>query len=328
MMELQKSFDKEEWDNFILDNGGHPLQLWGWGAVKAAHGWTADRFFLYDQDDPDRILAAAQVLTRKLPYPLRAFSYIPRGPVGESETAKNTLLELLAPSVRKNNKSVALAVEPDTVSFTPPKGWHKTSNAVLPAATISLDLSQPESQLLADMAKKTRQYIRKSAAEAGDIRQVRTKEDLQTVLDIYHQTAKRAGFRLHDDHYYADVFNNMADNSIIYATYKDGTPIAFLWLALSASTAFELYGGVNETGQELRANYALKWHAIRKAKEWGLTVYDFGGLISGGVSIFKQGWANEETHLAGTYDTALSPLYRVWSKGLPAGKRVVRRLKR
>lgn len=320
---LQKCHDREQWDDYVLDHSGHPLQLWGWGKVKASHGWHADRFFLFDEET-DEVIAAAQVLTRKLPFPFKAFSYIPRGPIGEG----TDILDQLADYVKREYKSVSLSVEPETVEFTPPLGWQKATNSVLPAHTIALDLKQPESQLLADMAKKTRQYIRKSAAETVEIRQVRTKAELSAVLDIYHHTAKRAHFSLHSDQYYIDVFNDLADNAIIFATYEGDMPIAFLWLAISAATAYELYGGVTERGQELRVNYALKWHAIRKAKEWGLTTYDFGGLITGGVATFKQGWSNQETELAGTYDKPLSPLYNTWTKGLPAAKKIVRKLKR
>jgi lipid II:glycine glycyltransferase (peptidoglycan interpeptide bridge formation enzyme) len=83
---------------------------------------------------------------------------------------------------------------------------------------------------------------------------------------------------------------------------------------------------MNEQGQQLRINYALKWHAIRKCKEWGIERYDMNGLLNDGVSTFKQGFAAHENMLAGTYDYALSPLYVIWSKGLPLAKKGVRTL--
>jgi peptidoglycan pentaglycine glycine transferase (the first glycine) len=324
MSELQKINDKETWDDFVLDNGGHPLQLWGWGQVKTAHGWQADRLVLASEQGD--YIAGAQVLTRRLPYPFKAFSYIPRGSVGDSGET-NQLLDEAARFVSEEYGSVALSIEPATTEFEKPEGWRRGVNSVLPAETILLDLSLSESQLLTNMAKKTRQYIRKSAAEQGVIKQVKTTEQVKEVLEIYHQTAQRAGFNIHDDQYYYDVFTSMADHGIIFATYEGDQPIAFLWIALSESIAFELYGGVTERGQELRANYALKWHAILKMKEWGITSYDFGGLINGGVTTFKQSWAIEETVLAGTFDKPLSPLYNLWTKGLPTAKKLVRRLR-
>jgi len=324
MIELQKCADKEQWDEYQLEHGAHPLQLWGWGQVKSGHGWTAERVFAYDDD---QIVGSAQVLIRHLPLPLRSFAYVPRGPIAEP-AFREEFLNALGAMVKRDHKSVALAIEPGVTDFEAPEGWKRSTNKVLSAETILLDLKKSESDLLTDMAKKTRQYIRKSAAEGITIKPVRTKEELEKCLHIYRQTADRAKFNLHQNQYYLDVFHQMNDHSPIFAAYLDDQPIAFLWLAISADTAYELYGGMNEDGQRLRANYALKWYAIRKVKEWGLSEYDFGGLVVGGVSVFKQGWASEETVLAGTFEKPLSPLYSLWNKGLPVAKSVSQRLKR
>jgi peptidoglycan pentaglycine glycine transferase (the first glycine) len=324
MIEIQKCADKEQWDEFVLENNGHPLQLWGWGQVKAGHGWTAERVLAYSDDE---VVGAAQVLIRKLPFPFKSFAYMPRGPIVE-DAYRDQLLDAVATMVKRDYKSVALSIEPDTTDFEAPKGWVKSANRVLPPRTILLDLKKPESELLNDMVKKTRQYIRKSSAEGITIKQVRTREALERCLDIYRQTSSRAKFNLHSDQYYLDVFNLMNDHSPVWAAYVDDSPIAFLWLGITADTAFELYGGMNDDGQRLRANYALKWHVIRKMKEWGLGRYDFGGLINDGVSTFKQSWTSEETVFSGTFDKPLSPAYALWSKGLPAAKAILQKLRR
>jgi peptidoglycan pentaglycine glycine transferase (the first glycine) len=326
MTTLRLCQDQEVWDDYVLEEEGHPLQLWGWGQVKATHGWTTDRLFAYD--DNDEVVAAAQVLTRRLPAPLKAFSYIPRGPVGEKGSSLE-FLELVADFVKREHKSVAVSIEPDSETFVIPEGWKRAANSILPRQTIVLDLTLSDSDLLAAMVKKTRQYIRKSASENMVIRQVRGREEIDKCLAIYHQTSKRAKFDLHKDQYYYDVFNMLSDHSPIFAAFVDNEPVAFLWLAISADTAFELYGGVNEKGQELRLNYALKWHAIRKTREWGLSRYDFGGLLGdgAGVTTFKKSWTDHETELVGTFDKPLSPFYSLWNSGLPTAKKVVRRLK-
>jgi lipid II:glycine glycyltransferase (peptidoglycan interpeptide bridge formation enzyme) len=177
------------------------------------------------------------------------------------------------------------------------------------------------------MAKKTRQYIRKSGQEGLTIRRVKTRDMLADCLHIYRETATRAGFSLHEDDYYYDIFDKMGDASVVLAAANEHGPVAFLWLAVSADTAFELYGGMSDEGQALRANYALKWQAITTCKKWGVKHYDLNGLLNDRISTFKKGFANHETMLAGTYDYPLSPLYGVWSKALPAGKKIVRRVK-
>lgn len=316
--------NKNEWDDYIIEHGGHPLQLWGWGDVKSAHGWGAHRLFFDNHDQQPS--GAVQVLIRKLPWPLRSIAYVPRGPVTDNSN-REVLLDELAKYIKHTYHSVVVSIEPDNVEYSTPKGWIKSVNHILPAHTIVLDLNQNESKLLNDMSKKTRQYIRKSASEAIDVRLIQDKKELGKCLDIYHATAKRAKFDMHKDQYYYDVFDRLGDHSLVFAAYFDDQPIAFLWLAISADTAFELYGGMNEFGQQLRANYMLKWHAIRKCKEWGLARYDFGGLLEGGVTTFKAGWADRETELAGTFDKPLSIFYGIWTRGLPMAKSIIRRLK-
>lgn len=323
MIELQRCNDKDQWDDFILENGGHPLQLWEWGQVKAGHGWKPERVFAYNEDEK---VGAAQVLVRRLPSPFRSFAYVPRGPYANKEY-QDEFLNALAVLVKRDHKSLAVSIEPDTEEFTKPNGWVRSTNKILSAETILLDLRKPESELLADMAKKTRQYIRKSATSVK-IRQVKNRADVEACLALYKQTAQRAEFNLHNDQYYLDVFAQMQEYSPIFIAYEGDEPVAFLWLAISSETAYELYGGVNDRGQELRANYALKWHVIRKVKEWGVERYDFGGLVAGGVSVFKQNWSEDITVLAGTFDKPLSPLYTLWSKGLPLAKRTLQKVRR
>lgn len=323
MMTLKQCQDKDEWDEYVLENGGHPFQLWGWGELKVAHGWKADRLFFYIDND---ISGAVQVLVKPLPWPFQSLAYIPRGPI-VSDDNREGLLNELPDYIKRVHKSVAISVEPDSEEFTAPEGWIKSKTRILPPKTILLDLKKSDSGLLSAMAKKTRQYIRKSAAEDIVIKRVKTKKQLQECMDIYHETSKRAGFSLHDDRYYTDAFDKLEDNSQIFASYVDDKPIAFLWLAISEKTAYELYGGMNDLGQNLRANYNLKWHAIRKCQGWGIERYDFGGLIDGGVSTFKLAWTDAPTELAGTFDKPLSKFYKTWITALPKAKKIIRKIK-
>lgn len=311
------------WDDEILSRGGHPLQLWGWGETKAAHNWKVERVFIKSGDE---IVGAAQLLVRKLPTPFKALVYIPRGPVS-GEKDRVVTLRALAEHAKSVHGAVAISAEPDWESFPEVEGWRQSANTILIPRTLILNLTNTEEVLMADMTKKTRQYIRKSGNEAIEIRQVKGREELDGCLAIYKETAQRAGFGIHADMYYYDIFDNLGEHSPVFAAFANGKPIAFLWLAISQETAFELYGGMNDEGQRLRANYALKWHVIRTMKKWGISRYDFNGLLNDGVSTFKQGFASHEDMLAGTYDKPLSPLYGVWVKALPAAKKILQKIK-
>ena len=312
----------DEWDDEILARGGHPLQLWGWGETKAAHNWRVARVFVREDG---LLVGAAQLLIRDLPKPFNALVYVPRGPVADKEN-REVVLEAVAGHAKQAYAAVSLSIEPDWEEMPKLQGWRKSENTILIPRTLILDLTKTEDELLAVMAKKTRQYIRKSGGEGLDIRKVK-REELAACLEIYKQTASRAGFALHNDQYYYDIFDNLGEHSPVFAAFYEERPVAFLWLAISEETAFELYGGMNDEGQHLRANYALKWHAITMTKKWGIGRYDFNGLLNDGVSTFKQGFADHENMLAGTYDKPLSSFYTIWTKALPAAKKIVRKLK-
>ena len=323
MTTVQICEKQTEWDVEILARGGHPLQLWGWGQVKAAHNWQVSRVFVYSGDQS---IGAAQLLIRPLPKLFNALVYIARGPVCDKQD-REAVLDALADHVKITYSAVALTVEPDWEEMPDIDGWHESTNTILIPRTLILDLQQPEDELQAAMTKKTRQYIRKSASEDVEVRKVKNREELDACLAIYKQTAQRAGFALHDDQYYYDIYDEMGDHSLVMAAFHKGEPLAFLWLAISEATAFELYGGMNDLGQQLRSNYTLKWQTIQLAKKWGIERYDFNGLLNDGVSTFKQSFARHENMLVGTYDKSLSPLYVVWDKGLPWAKKVIRKIK-
>lgn len=324
MISVKACDNKVTWDEEVLSRGGHPLQLWGWGEVKAAHNWRVDRVLILDGEE---MIGLAQLLVRSLPGPFGALVYVPRGPV--AETAQQAeVLGALADYAKQQYKAVALTIEPDWQAMPPIKDWRPSGNTILIPRTLIIDLHQTEDELLAQMTKKTRQYIRKSANSAVTVRRVKGREELASCLAIYKQTATRAGFALHDDNYYYDIFDKLGEYSPVMAAFVDNRPVAFLWLAISQTTAFELYGGMNDEGQQLRANYTLKWQAIRTMKKWGIDRYDLNGLLNDGISTFKQGFSDHEDMLVGTYDKPLSPLYFVWNIALPAAKKVMRTLKK
>jgi peptidoglycan pentaglycine glycine transferase (the first glycine) len=326
---VEQCTDRAAWDAAVTEQQGHPMQLWGWGQTKAQHGWSVDRVLV--RAPGGELVGSAQLLVKRLPFPFRSLTYIARGPQA-SDGAAPAVLDAVAGYVRTAHHSVVLTIEPDwdadspSAQALPSAGWQPTQNTILIGRTLILDLGKSEDELLGAMTKKTRQYIRKSSREDVTYRRVE-REDLAQVLSVYRQTADRAGFGIHEDQYYLDIFDNLGDSSPVYAAWQGSNVIAFLWLAVSGTTAFELYGGMNDAGSSLRANFSLKWTAITAMKAAGVTRYDFNGLLNDGVSQFKFGFASHEDLLAGTWDKPLSPLYPVYATALPLARRGVRQVR-
>lgn len=325
MIRVERSDDQTAWDDYVIEHDGHPLQLWGWGEVKAGHNWHVERVFVYDDD---KVIGAAQLLVRRLPWPLHAMVYVPRGPVADEDT-RTAVLGALAQHAKAIHHAAVISIEPHWRAMPEGAGdWQLSPHTILIPRTLILDLHKSEDELQAVMTKKTRQYIRKSQKDGVTVRRATSADNIAACLSIYRDTAARAGFAIHSDDYYQDVFAHLGEHSPVFIADVNGDPVAFLWLAISGAVAFELYGGITDGGQRLRANYALKWHAISTMKEWGIDEYDMNGLLNDGISTFKQGFADHEDMLVGTYDRALSPLYPLWDKGLPLAKKALRLIKR
>ncbi|WP_369046907.1 lipid II:glycine glycyltransferase FemX [Sinomonas sp. P10A9] len=317
--------ERTEWDALVNSQGGHPLQLWGWGQVKAEHHWRTERLLVQDGSGT---VGGAQVLYRALPWPLKSLAYLSRGPVCAVEDAER-VLGAVARSVQASHGSVALVAEPDWDADSEGErglaaaGFRRTDSTILIPRTLILDLAQSEDDLMAAMSRTTRANVRKNLKGELVFRKVATDGELEQVLTIYRETAARAGFGIHEDAYYRDIWRFLGEDSPIIAAFDGESVVAFVWIARSAGTAFELYGGVNEAGQKARANYGVKWAAFTAMKADGCTRYDLNGLLNDGISDFKKQFAPHENLLAGTWELPLSPFYSVYASGMPLARRTL-----
>ena len=330
-MDLSLCRDAATWDSLVASHPfGHPLQCWGWGEVKAATGWQADRIALYDGGS---LRAAAQVLTRRFPGLPVTMTYVPRGPVVSPTDSE--ALRALAGALKEHGRrrrSLFCKVDP---AWTPSGGedelgacgFVRSNDAVQVTDTYTIDLGRTEEEILADMRSKTRQYIRKAEREDTEIRRDVTGEYLSACYQVYEETSRRASFGLHPREYYQSLFDNyLADRQYLYVAIRHGEVLSFLWMVCAGPFAVEFYGGVSDAGQEWKSNYLLKWQAIREMKAAGYQVYDLNGRVNEGIAQFKQGFGPAATSWIGPYDAVYRPvLYSAWTRGLPLARRLTRR---
>ena len=138
-------------------------------------------------------------------------------------------------------------------------------------------------------------------------------ERLGEFYRIYRETADRAGFLIRAESAYRDVWTAFAPTGnarLLFAQTPDGEPQATLFLVRCGPRVVEPYGGMTAAGAESRANYLLKWEAIRSSREAGATSYDLWGLATGGIAHFKTGFGGREVRYVGAWDLVLSPVGR------------------
>jgi lipid II:glycine glycyltransferase (peptidoglycan interpeptide bridge formation enzyme) len=301
---------------------GSYLQRSGWAAVQAVNGWSSVRSVV---DTPGGRVGAQVLLRRPSGIPW-AFDYAPRGPVAAAWTADS--LEAFTEHVRRDLPSrfgrvAMLRIDPEIEVDGPQDadgavrralsetGWHPAT-AVQPAATRIVDLRPDEDVLWGDLRKKWRQYVNKARA-AGIVVVDADGDRLGEFYRIYRETADRAGFLIRTEAAYRDVweaFRPSGDARLLFAQTADGEPLATLFLVRCGPRVVEPYGGMTVAGGDSRANYLLKWEAIRSSREAGATSYDLWGLATGGIAHFKAGFGGREVHYIGAWDLVLDRLGR------------------
>jgi lipid II:glycine glycyltransferase (peptidoglycan interpeptide bridge formation enzyme) len=309
--------DETAWDAFVSSAPqGSYLQLPAWATVKALNGWRSVRLAAGDADP-----IGAQVLVRR-PRPLPwAFAYAPRGPVTHDWSAD--AIAAFSGEARDRLATLAgrvshLRIDPEIEAGGPDdpggglvdglrrSGW-RTAPPIQPAVTRLIDLRSDESALWSDLRKKWRQYVNR--ARAAEVRVVDASTDrLPAFYEIYRETAARAGFQIRTEASYRavwDAYRPSGRARLLFAESNTGEPLATLFLVRCGTRVVEPYGGMTTVGADLRANYLLKWEAIRRSREAGAATYDLWGLAHPGIAHFKAGFGGREVTYIGAWDLDL-----------------------
>jgi lipid II:glycine glycyltransferase (peptidoglycan interpeptide bridge formation enzyme) len=329
------------WDAFVSrSTPGSYLQTSAWAEVKAPNGWTPLRFMGTCpvpslEMEPDEEVAqeptrevgfGAQLLLRRprvLPW---AFAYSPRGPV--LEEWNGATVAALTGGLRQAlagwpGKVSHVRIEPEIELNGPcdvdgalrhalrQEGW-RPGASIQPPRTRQIDLRVDETALWGGLRKKWRQYVNK--ARKGGVRVVDAPvERLPEFYEIYRETAARAGFVIRTYDSYLAVWNAFARLGmarLLMAETPEGEGLATLFVLRVGDRVVEPYGGMNAHGADARANYLLKWEAIRTSREAGAVSYDMWGISHGGIEHFKTGFGGREIRYVGAWDLVLNPAGR------------------
>jgi peptidoglycan pentaglycine glycine transferase (the first glycine) len=310
------------WDEFVnASPQGHLLQSWGWGELKGRFDWQPLRLAVSDNG---RLVAAAQVLLRRLPY--SSLAYVPRGPVFDpaDEEATRTLLDALH-QVARGRGAMALKVEPPwpdddhAATWWQEHGFRPSPQTIQPRRTIVVDLQPDEEAILAQMKPKWRYNIRLAGRKEVTVRQGSAAE-LEQFYDLMRETGERDGFGIHSPAYYQaayDLYSPSGRVALFLAEYE-GEPLAALMAFAFGRQAIYMYGASSNRERQRMPNHLLQWEAMRWAKAQGCSDYDLWGIPDtdpnspsaslGGVERFKAGFGGDTVRYAGAFDYVYSPL--------------------
>ncbi len=315
------------WDAFVEANPrASYLQLSGWARSKAANGW---RSWALAVEAPGGTIGARILLRRPAGVPW-TFAYAPRGPLAASWEAASlaAFTEAARMTAPRIGRISHLRVDPEIEVDGPDDadgstrrslvalGW-RPAPEIQPGVTRVIDLAPDEVALWGALRGKWRQYVNR-ARSAGIRVEERGVADLAAFHAIMAETSVRTGTPIRTEGSYRaiwDAFAPAGRTRLLFAVGPDGMPQAALFLVRAGSRVVEPYGGMTAGGAISRANYLLKWEAIRSSREAGGTSYDMWGLVHPGIRQFKEGFGGREIRLIGAFDLDLRPfaarLYRL-----------------
>jgi len=326
-----RSEDQAEWDQFLAAiPGGHVLQSWAWGELKARFGWDVHRLSVGS--------AAAQVLFRPLPAGLGSIAYVPKGPQVrfDDEHAVRQLLDAIRP-VARQHRAACLKIEPNREED--PRlgeqlrsiGFRPSPHTVQPRRTIVVPLDTEPDPILGQMKQKTRYNIRLAERKGVTIR-AGSEADLHAFYELMERTSERDAFGIHSKAYYEAVYRlfiSTGQGRLLLAEYGGHFLAGLVVLALG-DTAIYMYGASSDEERQRMPTYLLQWRAMCWAMEQGCQAYDLWGvpdedeeiLEAGftqrsdglwGVYRFKRGFGGRLVCTAGAWDLVYAPLrYRAY----------------
>jgi lipid II:glycine glycyltransferase (peptidoglycan interpeptide bridge formation enzyme) len=268
-----------EWDAVVAAVGGRHAQTTAWARVKAATEWRAERVEVRQHG---RIVAGAQVLTRRLPL-LGRLGYLDGGPVVVDPTAVGAVVDALVALCRRAHiRNLVVDLPEGSEAMVEPllrRGFVPSQVKTALAATLVVDLTRSEEAILAGMRSSTRRNIKKGE-RAGTVVRKGDRDDLPVVAELFGATADRQGFIPADERYLRTLYDELdpLGQCVLMIAEADGAPVAAMLGIVFGDRIVYKRGGWSGTHRDARPNEVMHWATMRWAKAAGLRRYDFDGI--------------------------------------------------
>ncbi len=272
--------DQRSWDGFIASQSGSQFtQSWDWGEFRASTGHPVERLALVD--DRGKWMAAASIAFHRKPI-FDGFWYAQRGPVIRhdlSAQAKEILAAFVSELEARGLLRRALFWR-----LEPAIEWKREeeplgspfirARSYQPSATVLLDLTKTEEELLSRMHEKTRYNVRLAERKGVRVREGSSSDEIEIFLRLNAETAARDAFASQPSPYIRRTVEFFAPKKMasIRIAEIDGVPLAANVEMAFGDTTTYLYGASSNANRNAMAPFALHWEAIRAAKAAGRQV--------------------------------------------------------
>lgn len=345
----KENVSRSQWNGWVEGSpgGGHLFQSYEWGEMKRALNWRPVRVVL--ERDGGGVAGVGQFLTYDTPLVPGVLMYCPKGPWlpwDDEEAVRAFFRGLLAVAERRGAHTVK--IEPEVPeSRTRVKellfseiGFHRFRWNVNHKATITVDLSPSEEELLAKMKKGTRYGVRRAAKEGVKVVEDDSPAAREAFWRMHGEMVERKSFWSRPRGYYSTVWDALrsAGMAHLFFAEHEGDRLAVALVYTFGRKCIYMLGATKREERDLQPGYLLQWEVMRWAKERGITHYDMWGVPNldtlneshplYGVYKWKAGFGGEIVDFLGCLDLPVrSTRAKLWDKVEPVYFRIHQRLK-
>lgn len=270
------------WDAF-LDGvpGGDLVQTTGWAATKTALGLRSDLAIV--SNDEGACVGGGLLITKRLA-PGLAVSYVARGPIAlpQAPWASVLALDALINRARSLHARYLIVQPPEGADHLDRelqmRAFQPGAPVVAPDATVRLDLTRADDELLLGMSDMRRRNVRRAARDGID---VAPSSDLAMFHRLHTATAVRQGFEPLSLAYLEHQWEHLHARGVLtlLAASQRGTALAAIWVTnFNGIATFKLAGWDASAPGPKHVNELLHWKAAQWARDNGALAYDFGGI--------------------------------------------------
>jgi peptidoglycan pentaglycine glycine transferase (the first glycine) len=337
---MELVIDNNNYDEFLKARfvPGNFLQSSIWQDFfnqKSIRSWRATVL------DGQEIVATCLFYEIKLPLD-RTYLFAPKGPIISDEVSEDKqteALELILSKVRDitvvTKKQEEIFFKLELTKFNLVLDRMEKSGDVQPRDTWVLDIDKEPKIILGGMHAKTRYNIALATKKGVKIRFSKEAKDIKLFLGLNKKTASRNQIIVHGEEHYQRLFKVLISNDAgeLAIAEIDGTVVAVNILIHFGQATTYLHGASDYGFRKYMAPQLLQWESIKRAREMGNNIYDFGGIAPEddskpkweGLTRFKKSFGGRVITSPGTYDL----IYDLsWYKLYNLGAKLKRLLKR
>lgn len=188
-----------------------------------------------------------------------------------------------------------------------------------PDATVLLDISKKEEEMLANFHTKHRYNLNLARKKGLTISNEISNKTIEEFYTLQKITAKRQKYLIKSKNYYETLINtfNKKNKILLTTCYFEGNPISSWLFITNSDHAYYVYGGSDETYKNLFPSTLVLWESIIKLKNQGVKILDLFGACSDlsnekdpyyGFTIFKLRFGGIHKKYIKSYDLVLNPI--------------------